>query len=218
MLRKLQQLLEDIYDLPAAQDVGDFLLTDRASLPAELRDSTSDEQLLVCDSQGEAAIGLFLDAALLQRLDASNPLVSLHGGNVADFWTVLEGVSHFLYLAWHVEHDRAVSLLELERQAEIDKYVTSLWLLREQHPGRFPRGLHRLLFHQARVDPRLVGERLWLYDRANRQASRFCKRVERRLESAGAAARATVVAELRRFYRWSSAHKHRHIEQLATPG
>ena len=215
MLRKLQHLLEEIYDLPAAQDVGDFLLTDRANLPAELRGSAADEQLLVCEQQGEAAIGLFLDAAVLQRLDASNPLESLHGGNVADFWTVLEGVSHFLYLAWHVNHDRAVSLLELERQAEIDKYITSLWLLRAQHAGRFPRGLHRLLFDQARVDPALAGEREWLYVRANAQAARFCKRVERRLESAGAAARATVVAELRRFYRWSSAHKHRHIAQLA---
>ena len=215
MLRKLQQLLEELYDLPAAQDVGDFLLTDRASLPPELRGSAADEQLVVCDSQGEAAIGLFLDAAVLQRLDASDPLISLHGGNVADFWTVLEGVSHFLYLAWHVDHDRAVSLLELERQAEIDKYVVSLWLLREQYPGRFPHGLHRLLFEQARVDPALAGDREWLYLRANAQAARFCKRVERRLESAGAAARAAVVAELRRFYRWSSAHKHRHIEQLA---
>ncbi|MEP7314634.1 MAG: hypothetical protein ABI859_18770 [Pseudomonadota bacterium] len=215
MLRELQHLLEDIYDLPAAQDVSDFLLTDRASLPADLRSNTADEQLLVCEQQGEAAIGLFLDAAVLRRLQNANPLESLHGGNVADFWTVLEGVSHFLYLAWHVDHDRAVSLLELERQAEIDKYVTSLWLLRAQHPGRFPRGLHRLLFEQARVDPLLAGDREWLYLRANRQAARFCKRVERRLESAGAAARATVVAELRRFYRWSSAHKHRHIEQLA---
>lgn len=215
VLRQLQGLLGDIYDVPTSYDVADFLFTDRARLPQELRVSGSDEQLLVFEDQGEAAIGLYLDAGLLQRLAAANPLEALHGDNVGDFWTALEGVSHFTYLAWNLEHDRPVSLLELEMQAEIDKYVCSLWLLRAQQPERFPRELHRLLFERARVDPTLAGERTWLYLRANRQAARFCKRLERSLGSARTAARSAVVAELRRFYRWSSARKYRHIEQLA---
>jgi hypothetical protein len=215
VLRQMQRLLEGIYDVPTSHDVASFLFTDRAHLPPELRATGTDEQVLVSEHNGAAEIGLFLDAGVLQRLDAANPLDALHGGNLADFWTALEGVSHFMYLAWNAGHDRAVSLLELELQAEIDKYVSSLWLLRAQHPSRFPLELHRLLFEYARVDSALAGERAGMYARANRYAARFCRRLERCLGPEHVATGAEVVNELRRFYRWSSARKCRHIEQLA---
>ncbi len=59
----------------------------------------------------------------------SSPLVRLNESNVADYWTALEGVSHFHYFAWNAGHDKPVTLLELELQAEIDKYVASYLLL-----------------------------------------------------------------------------------------
>ena len=100
------------------------------------------------------ALSLYLDPALLERLARADPLVRLHAGNVADYWTALEGVSHFLYLAWNAGHDKPVSLLELEMQAEVDKYVASYWLLRRQLPGTFPRSCAALLFERTHVDPR----------------------------------------------------------------
>ena len=39
------------------------------------------------------------------------------------FCLALEGVSHFLYLIWNASFDRSVTLLEMELQAEIDKFV-----------------------------------------------------------------------------------------------
>jgi hypothetical protein len=215
VLRQLQRLLEGIYDVPSVHDVDNFLFTDRARLPPELQSHPADEQVLVAEHEGAAAIGLFLDAGVLQRLSDANPLETLHGGNLADFLTALEGVSHFMYLAWNAGHDRPVSLLELELQAEIDKYVSSLWLLRAQQPARFPLELHRLLFERAHVDATLAGERAGMYARANRYAARFCRRVERCLGPEHVATGAEVVTELRRFYRWGSARKCRHIEQLA---
>ena len=65
-------------------------------------------------------------------------------------------MSHFLYVAWNAGHDKPVSLLELEMQAEVDKYVASYWLLRRQFPGPFPRELLRVLFERTRMDPRLA--------------------------------------------------------------
>ena len=101
------------------------------------------------------ALSLYLDPELLERLASADPLVQLHAANVADYWTALEGVSHFLYLAWNAGHDKPVSLLELEMQAEVDKYVVSYWLMRRQFPGRFPAELRRALFERTRIDPRL---------------------------------------------------------------
>src|SRR5213082_2396274 len=108
-----------------------------------------------------------------ERLPREDPLTRLHAGNVADCWTALEGVSHFLYLAWNAGHDRPVSLLELEMQAEVDKYVASYWLLRRQFPGRFPAELRRVLFERTRVDPRSEERRAALYREASRYAEKF---------------------------------------------
>jgi len=151
LLSRLQSLIGGIYDVSIGHDVYDFLVTDRARLPAAARGGTAEEELIVAEPAGgsdEVALSLYLDPALLARLAREDPLVRLHAGNVADYWTALEGVSHFLYLAWNAGHDKPVSLLELEMQAEVDKYVASYWLLRQQHGdpsylGAFARILDR---------------------------------------------------------------------------
>ena len=210
VVRQLQHLLSGIYDVPVGYDVADFLITERERLPARVRESGTDEQVLVIDEGEVASVGVYLDAELLRRLTATDPLRALNGANIADYWTALEGVSHFLYLAWNAAHDRPVSLLELELQAEIDKYVTSWWLLREQDPERFPAELHRLLFERARIDATLAGERTGLYREANRYAAHFCQRLQRQLSGARRARREALV-ELRRFYRLSRERKMHHI-------
>jgi len=212
---QLQQLLERIYDVPLGYDVEQFLLTDRGALPQDFRASATDEQLLVADGGTELSLGLFLDAGVLERLDAANPLERLDGANLADYWTALEGVSHFVYLAWNAAFDRPVSLHELELQAEVDKYAATALLLRAQNAPRFPVELHRVLFERARVSEALAGERAGLYRRANQHAARFCRHLGSLLAPVGAAAQARAAVELRRFYRLTNAMKLRHIECLA---
>jgi hypothetical protein len=213
VLQQLQTLLAGIYDLPLSYDIYDFLFTERERLPQRVRDSHTDEQVLVLDEGDTAAVGLFIDAALLQRLAAADPLKTLNAGNLADYWTALEGVSHFIYLAWNAGHDRGVSLLELELQAEVDKYVSSWWLLREQDPARYPAELHRLLFERSRVDSHLAGQQHELYRQANHYAARFCRRLQRQLSARAAPNRNDAVAELRRFYRLSRERKMTHIQR-----
>ncbi|HJS89214.1 MAG TPA: hypothetical protein VJ738_04535 [Steroidobacteraceae bacterium] len=216
ILRQLQQLIGSIYDVSIAHDVYDFLVTDRGRLPASVRGRASAEDLIVeqpVPSAEEAAISLYLDPDLLERLRREDPMVRLHDGNVADCWTALEGVSHFLYLAWHAGHDRPVSILELEMQAEVDKYVASYWLLRRQLPSRFPAELRRILFERTRIDPGLAEGREDLYRAASRYAEKFCRRLEQSLRRAGRGTEGEVLSELRRFYRLSNARKLAHIER-----
>lgn len=215
VVQELQRLLEGIYDVPLAHDVAQFLLTDRSEWLADEARGASDEQLLVAQQDGEMTLGLFLEPGVLSRLAEANPLAALHGGNLADCWTALEGVSHFVYLAWNAGHDRPVGLMELELQAEVDKYVCSVQLLRAQDPTRFPAEVHRVLFETARVDPHLAGDRLDLYRRANQYAARFCRHLAELLRPMGAQAQERARRELRRFYRLTSAMKLRHIECLA---
>jgi hypothetical protein len=218
LLSRLQHFIGDIYDVSVAHDVYDFLVTDRQRLPRSAQGGRADEELIVAqgmEGSDEVALALYLDPQLLQRLADADPLERLHAGNVGDWWTALEGVSHFLYLAWNAGHDKPVSLLELEMQAEVDKYVASYWLLRRQSPGHFPAELRRLLFARTRVDPELAGTRAELYREASRYAERFCERLEQSLARRARAADAGVLAQLRRFYRLTHARKRALIEQLA---
>ena len=223
LLSRLQSLIGGIYDVSIAHDVYDFLVTDRERLPAAARGGTAEEELIVAqpaEGGDELALSLYLDPALLGRLAREDPLVRLHAGNVADWWTALEGVSHFLYLAWNAGHDKPVSLLELELQAEVDKYVVSYWLLRRQFPRRFPLELRRVLFARTRVDPQVAAEKAQLYREASRYAERFCTRLEQILaRSQGCPgegnADGAVLSELRRFYRLTHTRKRALIDALA---
>lgn len=213
ILRQIQQLIGGIYDVSLAHDVYDFLVTDRSRLPASARSAATDEQLVVA-SEGADAVGvsLYLDPALLERLRRADPIRALTQANVADYWTALEGVSHFVYFAWNAGHDKTVSLLELELQAEIDKFVLSYWLLRRQLPARFPAELVTLLFGRTRIDPELAAGRMGIYRSASCYAEKFCRRLERVLRTRSDASEPQVLAELRRFYRLTHMRKLAHIE------
>ncbi len=210
---RLEALLTGIYDLDIGCRVEDFLVTDRALLPSECRDAPGDEQLFVAESGDELCVSLYLDAALLERLDRHDPSDRLDAANLADCWTALEGISHFLCVAHNAGHDRPVSRLALELQAEIDKYVACVELLHRASPWRFPSELHTLLFRRTRVDPALAAGREPLYRRASREAARFCSRLEPGLRARCRGDDGGWLARLRRFYRLSDSGKLRHIER-----
>jgi hypothetical protein len=214
-LASLQGALAEIYDLPATPDVAEFLMTDRQRLGAMPEARASDEQLIIVQEGDTLSLALFIDASVLERLARCDPYSALNGENLADYLTVAEGVSHFVYLAWNAGHDKPVTLLELELQAEIDKYVLAVWLLREQGAGRFPHELHRVLFERARVDPVAAGARAGMYRTASTYAGRFCQRIAARFENRARSASREMLAELRRFYRLGNARKLAFIERHA---
>jgi hypothetical protein len=214
MLRPLQHLLGTIYDAHCGHDVRDFLLTRRRQLPAVRREVADDEEVVLVTHGRDTRLGVFIDAAVLERLARRDPLQQLTGDNIADFWTALEGVSHFSYLMWNAGHDRGVSQFELELQGEVDKYVASWWLLRRQHPDHVPRELRHVLFERTMVNPALVASRRDMYAAASRHAARFCGRLESALGSGRPALRRAAVTALRRFYRFGSLRKLRQIDSL----
>jgi hypothetical protein len=214
-LASLQGALAEIYDLPATPDVCDYLMTDRAALASHSDSRPTDEQLLLAEDGDTLSMALYIDAAVLQRLDRRDPIAELTHENLADYLTVAEGVSHFVYVAWNTGFDKPVTLLELELQAEVDKYVLGVWLLREQGDGRFPRELHRALFERTRIDPKAAAGRTGLYHTASSYAARFCRRLGALVAVQRRGVTRDLLAELRRFYRWGNVRKLRHIERYA---
>lgn len=209
LLRKLEAILHELYAIEVGYAVSDFLITDAelaSSLDAGGRNV--DEKLLIAEADGEADVALYLERELLERLDRHDPLTKLDGGNLADFWSALEGVSHFTYYAWNAARDKTVSLFELELQAEVDKFVTTGMLLREQ-TGREPGGLHGWLFDSPTLAAELAEDERERYRRANRYAAKYCRRLSATLAGDDEAA---AQRELRRFYRLSQSSKLAHID------
>jgi hypothetical protein len=211
-LVRLQRGLERLYDLPAAQAVLDFLITDaeRARALERAAEPPARERVLVREAGDALELGVYLDESIVARLDAAPP--SADRVALDDLWDALEGVSHFTCLAWHARHARPVSRLELELQAEVDKYVTTAALAARDAAGRVPRWLHADLFGRAEVDPRLDPETAARYRAAFLYAARYCRALERRYFRTRAAGLAT---ELRRFYRMERGAKLRFIESVA---
>ena len=210
MLSQLQQQLTDIYRVDRGHDVRDFLITDRqlaAALGQDALLKDTGETLLLAQDDGGLEMSLFLDGEMLTRLEMAGPMSCLHAGMLDDWGKVIEGLSHFNCVAWKASQDRTVTLLELELQGEIDKFVSTMFLAMDQSNRELMAGLHGRLFEGVSFHQDLDGEQLRRYRSANDYASRYCHALRQQLidNSEGA------MTELRHFYRLQSSEKLSHI-------
>jgi hypothetical protein len=199
MLADVQRGLEQLYRIDTELDVRDFVVDNaaRAELAPGLA-RTPREQLLVAERDGEVELALFVDERVLANLAANDPRARLDDANLADFLLTVEGVSHFVYLAWRARRKRPVSALELELQAEIDKYVTCLLLLWPK-AGAAPADLRTRLFDAFELAPDLDGDERDRYLAANSNARAYAARLDARYLTHGRLF--AMLDELRWFWR-----------------
>lgn len=167
--------------------------------------------MLISQENDVVYITLYLDHSILSALEEHDPQKLLDGNNLNAFCVALEGISHFLYLTWRAGHHRPVTQLELELQAEIDKYIfTSLLFLQQYNHNRI--NPHELLFEQVSFHSDLNAAENSRYLTANRYAAKYCDSLKSGLHPEGVAP--SLTNELRRFYRLPLRDKLRHIDTL----
>jgi hypothetical protein len=210
----MQALLAGLYDAPVEHDVGDFLFSDRRraeEMLGERGPRDGDEQVFVVQDEQGVRLGVYIDGRVLDRIERRDPTRSLDDENLADYCTALEGVSHFHYLVWSLSRGRPVSLLELELQAEVDKYALALALLTRQREGTFPHHLHARMFGAVSFFPQDDETIRRRYEVANRHAARYCRSLDERFLKPRRWRPDMWLAELRRFFRWSHQEKLRRL-------
>jgi len=164
--------------------------------------------LILQDADG-LNLSLYLDDDIVRNLHENNPLFQLHQDNLEDCCLALEGVSHFLYVIWNATYDRSITQLELELQAEVDKFITlSAFLSRQSHIF-VVNDLQEVLFRNIKFDSRLNDEELHRYQLANRFAAKYCRQLQDRFIEKGNVS--DLMKELRRFYRMRQDRKLYHI-------
>lgn len=209
-------MIERTYALESPHSVSRFLVTNPdllASLGLAPAEAPCAERVLVAEGDGGMDLAVYLESGLLERLDGTDPLEDLHDDNLGDFLTALEGVSHFVYLVWNAMLGKQVTLLELELQAEVDKFVVAAQLLARQRGG-VPSALHDRLFRHFRLVPGLDAEQRRRYLDASRYASDYCRMLASRFMARNSGK--PMAPELRHFYRLTQRGKLHHITSRRT--
>jgi hypothetical protein len=180
---RVQHGLERLYQLDRVVDVEHYM-----SVDAQAR-----ETLFVRET--EDGVELALRVPALEHTD-----------NLDRLCQIIEGVSHFVYVADRATRDQATTQLELELQAEVDKYVVlssarGLTLkASEALRDRLYANTH-FLDHEGSVER----ER---YETANTAAHRFVRRLEHTYIKENRMGE--MRASLRDFYRMGLEDKLRH--------
>jgi hypothetical protein len=206
VLTRLQRGLEALYRVETHLAIEAFTIGETQRAAADTSRAPR-EQLLLREADDELAMALFVDAGALANLERNDPTAGLDDRNFADFCLAVEGVSHFVYLALCAAGRRSVSALELELQAEVDKFACCVLL-----PGATS-DLRRRLYGDVCYADDLDGEESARYRAANAGANRYAATLERRFGRAGRTG--AMLAELRRFYRMDLPEKLGHIARIS---
>lgn len=179
----MQRRLQHFYALEGVPDVVDFV--------REVDDAAR-ETLLVRECDDGIELALLLPRRLLEP--------GAPQGDTDGLLQAFEGVSHFVYLAERVRTGLPTTRLELELQAEVDKFVL-LAVDGEGLPGPARRALCERLFEHVRFLHDAASEDGQRYRLANALAARYV----RRLDPSGEPA--TLRRQLGRFYRAGQTEK-----------
>ncbi len=212
MLDQLQQQLEQVYEVDTSLQVSRFLITDPEL--ADHYDKSENprpvhEKLLLSQDDEHLDVALYLSDEIVNHLEEHNPLECLDEANLHQFWVALEGISHFIYLTWNAQHDREISLFELELQAEVDKFIMAILLFNQQQGMTHPRHILTKLFIKLQFDSALREHELARYAMANQYAYRYCEKLLGLF--IGQYDEQYLFNDIRRFYRLTHHYKLRHI-------
>jgi hypothetical protein len=147
---RVQRALERLYRIDSVHDVVDFIA------PAN-----EGEREVILLTQEEEGLRVEL------RLPEANGLDGI--------CQVIEGVSHFVYVAERARCEHRMTQLELEMQAEVDKWVVLAHSMGPTHP------LRETLFENVRFAHDAGTEGGERYRLANACAHRFVMGLERKL-------------------------------------
>ncbi|MFZ0486746.1 MAG: hypothetical protein WAL83_07085 [Arenicellales bacterium] len=201
VLNTLQRVIQRVYEIDLKHRVADFTTSDPAFARCFGSAHQPMEQLIFREDGNNVDVSLYLDDEVVNALDSSTDSPSMNMVCLA-----VEGVSHFVHFCWRHHYGVDLSLLELEIQAEVDKYVLLTDLYGDE-------GMHRRLFEEYLLQRGMSRQLQERYKSANRFAAKYCHRLERDYIQPGRTDE--MLNELRRFCRKTQREKIYAIEQGA---
>ncbi|MCB0271962.1 MAG: hypothetical protein KDD46_02980 [Bdellovibrionales bacterium] len=109
VLSLIQEKIQRIYGLSTIPKVQQFLLDDRHIEDLQLNQRP---QVVLIPEGDDVQLGVYLGEAMNHA-----------NHDLQHYTSIVEEISHFVYLFWNLDNQRQVSLLDIEVQGELDKYL-----------------------------------------------------------------------------------------------
>lgn len=201
VLDRIQAHLEAVYGLTCELRASDYLVDEEQAMRLGAT-GRAKEELLLAEGDGVLELALYVAPQVLTPIE---PLSHAHAveHQLPKFCEATEGVSHFMYVQRAASLERKVSLLEMEAQAEVDKFVACSFASWSEGL-KLAHELARRLFDDVAYLPTLNEDERWRYEEANRLAKAYCQRLLRLMASRRVE---VLLAELRHSYRMGAEAK-----------
>jgi len=217
LLNIVQQQFEKIYQLPQHLSIENFLINQETleRLKGKQRNHLATPNIkglmLLLPEKDELSLAIYLNEQVMNNLYKHSPSHGLNEKNIHDFCIMAEEVSHFLYITWKAQHSIQITNLELEIQAEVDKFIICTFYC-SNYESRFNRlSLKELLFETFSLEKNLSKESKNRYYTASKLALHYCHFLESHFIKKDHLRQ--MMEEIRKFYRFGQTDKISHINR-----
>jgi hypothetical protein len=172
LINELQRKREKTYALDTGiTNIEQYIIGDKGYeefyAKEEIRtviNSHSGARVLLRDAGDALKVSIYYPDEFIRELEDNDPRLGIHDDNVDLCASVVEELDHFLFIARNYKLNRPFSLLELELQANVTKYLVLKYFVARQNRSlklsKFDKEYIRYhLFYKRRFDVEDTSER-----------------------------------------------------------
>ncbi|KKM95256.1 hypothetical protein LCGC14_1190050 [marine sediment metagenome] len=132
LIEELQRKIEKTYALDTGiTNIEEFVIGNKGykkfyakeKIKTVVNNSYSRSQVFIRDVGNTLKISIYYPDELIKVLEDNDPRIGLHDDNIDACASFVEELDHFLFIAQNFKLNRPFSLLELELQANVTKYL-----------------------------------------------------------------------------------------------
>jgi hypothetical protein len=217
LIKELQRKIEKTYALDTGiTNIEQYIVGDRGYkelyAKEEIRtvvNSHSGARVLIRDTGDALKVSIYYPDVLIRELEDNDPRLGIHDENVDLCASFVEELDHFLFIAQNYKLNRPFSLLELELQANVTKYLVLKYFIALQNKSlklsKFDKEYIRYhLFYKRKYDIEDTSEKK-RYEDAGTFGMLYTKHID-------LLSHEDRLRDLRQFSRMSCSSKIRHIQ------
>ncbi len=217
LINELQGKIESTYALDTGiTNIEQYIIGDKGYkefyAKEEIRTvvkSHSGAKVLIRDTEHTLKASIYYPDKLIRDLEDNDPRLGLHDENIDLCASFVEELDHFLFIAQNYKQNRPFSLLELELQANVTKYLVLKYFVALQNKSiklsKFDKEYIRYhLFYKRKYDIEDTSERK-RYEDAGKFGMMYTKHIDLLPQE-------DRLRDLRQFSRMTCPSKIRHIQ------
>ncbi len=217
LIKELQRKIEKTYALDTGiTNIEQYIIGDKGYKEFYAKEeistvvkSYSGAKVLIRDTEDALKVSIYYPDELIRKLESNDPRLGLHDDNIDLCASFVEELDHFLFIAQNYKQNRPFSLLELELQANVTKYLVLKYFIALQNRSiklsKFDKEYIRYhLFYKRKYDIEDTAERK-RYEDAGKFGMMYIKHIDLLPQE-------DRLRDLRQFSRMTCPSKIRHIQ------